>query len=153
MNMKDEIVEIVEILLVEDSKHDAELTMMALEELNLTNKIKWLRNGEEALNFLFGEGQFSERNNSLQPRVILLDLKMPKVGGLEVLRKIRSEELTRDLPVVVLTSSKEDKDLVESYRLNVNSYIVKPVEFEAFAKCVKDLGYYWALVNKVPGRE
>lgn len=145
--------EIVEILLVEDSKHDAELTMMALEEHNLTNKIKWLRNGEEALDFIFGEGQFSERNSNLQPRVILLDLKMPKVGGLEVLRKIRSEELTCGLPVVVLTSSKEDKDLVESYRLNVNSYIVKPVEFESFAKCVKDLGYYWALVNKVPGRE
>lgn len=140
----------VEILLVEDNPNDAELTLMALQENNLSNHIVWLKNGKEALDFLFGNGEYSERNTKNQPKVILLDLKMPKVGGLEVLREIRADERTRKLPVAVLTSSKEERDIIESYNLGVNSYIVKPVDFDKFIECVKEIGFYWLLINQPP---
>lgn len=140
----------VEILLVEDNPNDAELTQMALQENNLSNSIVWLKDGKEALDFLFGEGDYQGRNIKQQPKVILLDLKMPKIGGLEVLSKVREDERTRKIPVVVLTSSKEDKDIVESYNLGVNSYIVKPVDFDKFNESIQDLGYYWLLINQPP---
>lgn len=140
----------VEILLVEDNKNDAELALMALEESNLSNHVVWLKNGREALDFIFAEGQYADRDIISQPRVILLDLKMPKVDGLEVLRKIRADNRTKKIPVAILTSSKEEKDIIESYELGVNSYIVKPVDFDQFTKSVKDIGYYWALINQPP---
>lgn len=140
----------VEILLVEDNKNDAELTMMALEDSNLSNHVVWLKNGKEALDFVFAEGEYANRDIINQPRVILLDLKMPKVGGLEVLKRIRADQRTRKIPVAILTSSKEEKDIIESYELGVNSYIVKPVDFEQFTKSVKEIGYYWALINQPP---
>lgn len=139
---------IVEILLVEDNKHDAELAMLALKESNLFNNVVWLKDGKEALDFLFGRGVYKDRDLNHHPRVILLDLKMPKVDGLEVLREIRANEKTKKIPVVVLTSSREDKDIIRSYELGVNSFIVKPVDFDQFTKCVKDIGYYWALINQ-----
>lgn len=138
----------VEILLVEDNPNDAELAMIALQENNLSNHVVWLKDGAQALDFIFGRGKFSERNINNQPKVILLDLKMPKVGGIEVLKTIRNNDLTKKIPVVVLTSSKEDKDIVETYDLGVNSYIVKPVDFDKFNECVKEIGYYWLLVNQ-----
>ncbi|MEQ8415453.1 MAG: response regulator [Imperialibacter sp.] len=139
---------IVEILLVEDNKHDAELTMLALKDANLFNNVVWLKDGKEALDFLFGNGQYKDRDINHHPKVILLDLKMPKVDGLEVLKEIRAHENTRKIPVVVLTSSKEDKDIIRSYELGVNSFIVKPVDFDQFTQCVKEIGYYWALINQ-----
>ena len=139
---------IVEILLVEDNKHDAELAILALKEAKLFNNVVWLKDGKEALDFLFGRGKYLERDVNHHPKVILLDLKMPKVDGLEVLQEIRANEKTRKIPVVVLTSSREDKDIIKSYELGVNSFIVKPVDFDQFTKCVKDIGYYWALVNQ-----
>jgi two-component system, response regulator len=142
---------IVEILLVEDNKHDAELAMLALKEAKLFNHVIWLKDGKEALDFLFGKGEFKERDINHHPKVILLDLKMPKVDGLEVLKEIRSHEKTRKIPVVVLTSSREDKDIMRSYELGVNSFIVKPVDFDQFTKCVKEIGYYWALINQFSG--
>lgn len=142
----------VEILLVEDNKNDAELTLMALEEFKLSNRIVWLKNGKQALDFLFGEGEYEGRNINQKPRIILLDLKMPKVDGIEVLRKIRSEPKIKNIPVTILTSSKEDRDIVETYELGVNSYIVKPVDFDQFIKAVKDIGYYWGLLNENPCR-
>jgi len=142
---------VVEILLVEDNPNDAELTQMALEENNLSNNIIWLKNGKEALDFLFAEGEYKGRNISIQPKVVLLDLKMPKIGGLEVLEKLRNDERTRKLPVVILTSSKEEKDIIESYNLGVNSYIVKPVDFDKFMSSVKEIGFYWLLLNQPPG--
>lgn len=140
----------VEILLVEDSDHDAELTVRALKKSNLINNIVRLKNGEEALEFLFGEGEFEHCNINNQPKVVLLDLKMPKVDGLEVLKAIREREETKELPVVMLTSSKEEQDLLESYKLGVNSYIVKPVEFTDFTKAVSDVGLYWVILNQRP---
>ena len=134
--------------IVEDNKHDAELAILALKEAKLFNNVVWLKDGKEALDFLFGRGQYLERDVNHHPKVILLDLKMPKVDGLEVLQEIRANEKTRKIPVVVLTSSREDKDIIKSYELGVNSFIVKPVDFDQFTKCVKDIGYYWALVNQ-----
>ncbi len=152
-NIVDKMTEnIVEILLVEDNKHDAELAMIALEDHNLANNLIWLKDGKQALDFIFGRGEYKKRDISLQPKVILLDLKMPKVDGIEVLRAIRGDKRTKNIPVVILTSSNEEKDIMNSYDLSVNSYIVKPVEFDSFAECVKDIGYYWALVNHVPGK-
>jgi two-component system response regulator len=137
----------VEILLVEDNPNDVELTLRALKKHNLANRVHVARDGEEALDFIFGTGPFSGvKCNRL--KVILLDLKLPKVSGLEVLRKLKSDERCKTVPVVVLTSSQEDQDIQECYKLGVNSYVVKPVEFEAFAKTVADLGLYWLLVNK-----
>ncbi|MDO8473807.1 MAG: response regulator [Dehalococcoidia bacterium] len=141
---------IVEILLVEDNANDAELTLRALKKHNLANSLVWVKDGAEALEFLFGKGAYSNREVGAGPKVVLLDLKLPKVDGLEVLRRVRADERTRVLPIVVLTSSMEEKDVVESYRLGVNSYIVKPVDFDKFVKVVSDLGLYWLLVNVPP---
>ncbi len=140
----------VEILLVEDNPTDAELATRALKKSNLANKLVWVKDGAEALDFLFASGAYSQRTIRDHPRVILLDLRLPKVDGLEVLQRVKSDERTRTIPVVVLTSSKEDRDITESYKLGVNSYISKPVEFDAFAKAVADLGMYWLLVNHPP---
>lgn len=142
---------IVEILLVEDNKHDAELAMLALKDAKLFNHVIWLKDGKEALDFLFGKGEYKDRDIKHHPKVILLDLKMPKVDGLEVLKEIRANENTRKIPVVVLTSSREDKDILKSYELGVNSFIVKPVDFDQFTRCVKEIGYYWALINQSSG--
>jgi two-component system, response regulator len=140
----------VEILLVEDNPSDAEMTIRALKKNNLANKIVHLKDGSEALDFFFGHGQFEGRNTANKPKVVLLDLKMPKVDGIEVLRKVKSSELTKMIPVVVLTSSKEDPDIQACYDLGVNSYIVKPVGFDSFIKAVSELGLYWLLLNQSP---
>jgi two-component system response regulator len=140
----------IEILLVEDNPTDAELTMRALKRKNLINKLVWVKDGAEALDFLFAKGEYSHRNVDDLPKLILLDLRMPKVDGLEVLHKIKEDERTRRIPVVVLTSSKEDRDIVESYKLGVNSYVSKPVEFDEFIDAVSTMGFYWILINKPP---
>ena len=140
----------IEILLVEDNPTDAELTMRALKRKNLMNKLVWVKDGAEALDFLFAKGEYSHRNVDDLPKLILLDLRMPKVDGLEVLNKIKEDEKTRKIPVVVLTSSKEDRDIVESYKLGVNSYVSKPVEFDEFIDAVSTMGFYWILINKPP---
>jgi two-component system, response regulator len=141
----------VEILLVEDNPQDLELTQRALRKANLTNCIHIARDGAEALEFLFCEGAFAGRKIEDGPKVVLLDLKLPKLDGLQVLKRIKSDPRTRSIPVVVLTSSKEQNDVVESYHLGVNSYIVKPVNFERFAAAVQEVGMYWALLNHPPG--
>ena len=141
----------VEILLIEDNASDAELTIRALRKNNIGNQIIHLKDGAAALDFIFGTGIYEGRNTSRKPKVILLDLKMPKVNGLEVLEKIKSSELTKKIPVVVLTSSKENPDVEKSYALGANSYIVKPVDFESFRKIVNELGIYWLLLNQSAG--
>jgi CheY-like chemotaxis protein len=143
----------VEILLVEDNPQDLELTERALRKGNLTNHIHVARDGAEAIEFLFCEGAHAARKIEDGPKVILLDLKLPKVDGLEVLKRIKSDPRTKSIPVVVLTSSKEQNDVVESYELGVNSYIVKPVNFEGFAKAVQEIGMYWLLLNQAPKME
>ena len=140
----------VEILLVEDSAEDLELALRALRKANLANRIEVARDGAEALDFIFCEGRHAARKIGDAPRVILLDLKLPKVDGLEVLQRIKADPRTRHIPVVVLTSSNEQSDVVKSYRLGVNSYIVKPVNFEGFAAAVQQLGMYWLLLNQPP---
>lgn len=140
----------IEILLIEDNMNDAELAIRALRSGKLNNNLIHLKNGAEALEFLFGTGKFDCRDTSNKPKVILLDLKMPKVDGLEVLTRIKANELTKAIPVVVLTSSKEHPDIERAYSLGANSYIVKPVEFDEFAKVVTDLGFYWLLKNQPP---
>lgn len=140
----------LEILLVGDNPTDAELTMRALKRKNLANRLVWVKDGEEALDFIYARGQFADRNPEDLPRLILLDLRMPKVDGLEVLKEIKAHEKTRKIPVVVLTSSQEDQDVVESYKLGVNSYVSKPVEFDDFLEAVSTLGLYWMLINKPP---
>ncbi len=140
----------VEILLVEDNPADAELTLRALKTYNLSNNVVVVTDGEEALDFVFARGAYSHRDIQNGPRVILLDLKLPKVDGLDVLKTIKGDPRTKIIPVVVLTSSKEEKDIVNSYQLGVNSYIVKPVDFDKFAGAVKDLGFYWLLLNQSP---
>jgi CheY-like chemotaxis protein len=142
----------VEILLVEDNDHDAEMTLRALKKENLANNVHRVEDGQQALSFLFATGAYSERNIANGPRVILLDLKLPKIDGLEVLGRVKTDERTKMIPVVVMTSSKEDRDMVESYKLGVNSYISKPVEFENFLAAVKQFGLYWLLVNRMPPR-
>lgn len=139
-----------DILLVEDSPDDAELTIRALKKNNLANKLVHVSDGEEALDYLFARGIFSQRTIGNGPRLILLDLKLPKVDGLEVLREVKGNPLTAATPVVVLTSSKEERDIVDSYKLGVNSYIVKPVDFRQFVDAVKDLGMYWLVLNESP---
>ena len=141
---------IVEILLVEDNPQDLELTLRALKKANLANHIQVARDGKEALEFIFCEGLFAGRKIENTPKVVLLDLKLPKVDGKEVLARLKRDPRTRTIPVVVLTSSKEQSDLVESYNLGVNSYIVKPVNFEGFAAAVQNLGMYWLLLNQPP---
>lgn len=138
----------VEILLVEDNPRDVEMTLRALKKQNLANQVRVVKDGAEALEFLFAEGAHAKRDVNHVPKVVLLDLKLPKVSGLEVLKKIKGDERTRTIPVVVLTSSQEEKDMVESYRLGVNSYIVKPVDFDKFVESVGEIGLYWLLVNK-----
>lgn len=142
----------VEILLVEDNPSDAELTLRALKKNNLANKVFHVADGEEALNFIYCRGPYSERMVDDVPKVILLDLKLPKVDGLEVLKILKSDPLTREIPIVVLTSSTEERDIVETYRLGANSYIVKPVNFDRFSTAVKELGFYWLLLNQPPVR-
>ncbi len=138
----------VEILLVEDNPADVELTLRALRKANLTNRIHVVRDGVEAMQFIFAEGAHADRRIEDVPKVILLDLKLPKVDGLEVLQRIKTDPRTKTIPVVVLTSSKEQKDVVESYKLGTNSYIVKPVNFERFVEAVQQLGLYWLLLNE-----
>lgn len=140
----------VDILLVEDNPNDAELAIRALHIHHLANNLHHVTDGEEALDFLFARGRYSGRDIEDRPKLILLDLKLPKVDGLEVLRAVKSDERAKLTPVVVLTTSREEKDLIESYRLGVNSYIVKPVDFDKFVEAVKDLGYYWLLLNEQP---
>lgn len=140
----------IEILLVEDSDQDAELAIRALKKNNITNNVVRLKDGEQAIEFIFGEGEFEHRSIKNQPKVVLLDLKMPKVNGLEVLKAVRENEDTKDLPIVILTSSKEEQDMVKSYELGVNSFIVKPVEFENFTEAVREIGLYWVLLNQRP---
>ena len=140
----------VEILLVEDNPADVELALHALRQNNLANGIQVARDGEKALDFLFCRGAYSERDANDRPKLVLLDLKLPKVDGLEVLREIKSDPRTKALPVIVLTSSREEKDLVQSYQLGVNSYIQKPVDFDQFRETVKQLGLYWLVVNQPP---
>jgi two-component system response regulator len=140
----------VEILLVEDNPNDAELALRALRKHNLANKIHLVKDGAEALEFIFGNGAYAGRNVGNKPKVIFLDLKLPKVDGLEVLHKVKSDERTKTIPIVVLTSSHEERDLVESYKFGVNSYIVKPVDFDKFIQAVSQLGMYWMLLNKQP---
>ncbi|MDP3065348.1 MAG: response regulator [Methanobacteriaceae archaeon] len=140
----------VDILLVEDNPTDAELTTRALKRKNLVNNMVWVKDGAEALDFLFATGDYAERNPEEVPKLILLDLRMPKVDGMEVLHRIKAEKTTKKIPVVVLTSSQEDRDIVESYKLGVNSYVSKPVEFDEFIDAVSTLGLYWMLINKPP---
>lgn len=140
----------VEILLVEDNPSDAELTIRALKKSNLGNSLVHVKDGAEALDFIFACGVYAHRKINNVPKVILLDLKMPKVDGLEVLQKIKSDERTKTIPVVVMTSSREEQDIVMSYKYGVNSYIVKPVEFNEFAKAIADLGLYWLIINQSP---
>jgi CheY-like chemotaxis protein len=140
----------VEILLVEDNPADAELTLRALKKNNIANKVVLVGDGVEALDFVFARGSYSTRDMNSYPKVILLDLKLPKIGGLEVLAEIKGNPKTRMIPIVVLTSSKEEKDIIESYKLGVNSYIVKPVDFDKFLVSIKDIGMYWLLINQPP---
>jgi CheY-like chemotaxis protein len=137
------------ILLVEDDPKDVELTLTALDEYNLANEVVVARDGEEALDYLYCRGDFNMRTDN-NPIVVLLDLKLPKVDGLEVLQQIKSDEKLRTIPVVVFTSSREERDIVESYKLGVNSYVVKPVDFHEFVDAVKELGLFWVLINEPP---
>lgn len=139
----------VEVLLIEDNPDDATLAMRALKEF-MTNEIVWLKDGEEAMNFLFGKEKYSGRDTSIKPKVILLDLKMPKVDGTELLQILRMDNQTKNIPVVVMTSSKEDADLKKCYEYGVNSYVVKPIDFGQFIKAARQISMYWLLVNEPP---
>ncbi len=141
---------LIEILLVEDNLNDIELALHALKKNNLANRIHVVRDGAEALEFIFCTGKYAQRSIDSPPKVILLDLKLPKVDGLEVLKKIKSDSRTRTIPVVMLTSSREERDIVESYQLGANSYIVKPVDFAQFTEAVRSLEFYWVLFNQPP---
>jgi two-component system, response regulator len=142
--------EAIEILLIEDNDNDAELTLRALKQNHLSNQICRLADGQEALDYFFPSEPLTEAQTNAKPKLILLDLKLPLVGGLEVLKKIKTDPRTRTIPVVVLTSSTEEQDIIESYELGVNSYIVKPVEFDNFMESVQKLGLYWLLLNQGP---
>jgi CheY-like chemotaxis protein len=143
-------IDIVEILLVEDSATDAEMTIRSLKRRGLANQLVWVRDGAEALDFIYCSGAYGDRRNG-HPKLVLLDLKMPKVNGIEVLQRLKSDESTRAIPVVMLTSSAEESDVVKSYQLGVNSYLVKPVDFGEFMEAVVQMGLYWAVLNRVPG--
>jgi two-component system response regulator len=140
----------IEILLVEDNPNDVELALHAFKRYKITNNVHIVRDGAEALDYIFGTGGYASRSVLDRPKVILLDLKLPKVDGLEVLRRIRDDSRTCSIPVVVLTSSREDRDIAECYKLGVNSYIVKPVDFEQFTEAARMLGFYWLLLNQPP---
>jgi two-component system response regulator len=140
----------IEILLVEDNPRDAELALISLQQRHLANKVVHVKDGAEALDFLFCTGAYAGRDHNSQPKVVFLDLKLPKVDGLEVLRAIKSNPHTKFIPVVVMTSSQEQRDIVESYQLGVNSYVVKPVDFDNFSTAVAELGCYWLLLNQFP---
>lgn len=139
------------ILLAEDNKNDIELTLAALEEYNLANEVIVVRDGVEVLDYMFRRGQFADHPNGI-PAVVLLDLKMPRLDGLEALRQIRAEARFKHVPVVMITSSREERDLVRSYELGVNAYVVKPVDFQKFVECIKQIGFFWALINEPPPR-
>ena len=139
----------VEILLVEDSARDAELTMRALEKGGLANKLLWVKDGQEALDYLFRNGEYAQRVEGV-PRLVLLDLKMPRVNGIEVLEAVRADQGTKRIPVVIMTSSQEEPDVARSYDLGVNSYVVKPVDFNAMTDIVRQAGYYWLAINRTP---
>lgn len=141
---------LIEILLVEDNAADAELTIRALKKQNLTNRLFWIEDGAEALDFLSCRGKFTQRNPGSFPKVILLDLKLPKVNGLEILKIIKADPITRAIPVVIMTSSKEDPDIKAAYALGANSFIVKPVDFDHFMHAVSNLGVYWLMLNQPP---
>lgn len=145
-----EKLEQIEILLAEDSPSDAEMTQRALRQHNLGNHLHWVKDGAEALDYLFGRGAYAGRDLARPPKLVLLDIKMPKVDGIEVLRQIKADERTKHVPVVVMTSSNEERDVLESYRLGANSYIVKPVDFGAFVDVIAKIGLYWVLANRVP---
>ena len=140
----------IEILLAEDNAADAEMTLRALRRNNLANKVHWVKDGEEALDYVLCRGGYAGRNPGSTPKLVLLDIKMPKVDGIEVLRRLKADPATRAVPVVIMTSSNEERDVMESYQLGVNSYIVKPVQFEAFLEIVAKIGLYWVLTNRVP---
>ena len=140
----------VEILLVEDNPNDVELTLRALQKQNLASKVLVVKDGVEALEFIFATGAFAHRKIENRPKVVLLDLKLPKIDGIEVLGRMKNDERTRHIPVVMLTSSQEERDVLDTYNLGVNSYIVKPVDFSNFVHAVSELGLYWGLLNKVP---
>ena len=139
-----------EILLIEDNPDDVEITLRAFQKYHLANKIHVVRDGEEALECLFGTGRYAEQSACLNTRLILLDLKLPKVDGLEILKRCKSDPRTKNIPVVVLTSSREERDLIESYNLGVNSYVVKPVDFSQFLEAARQLGLYWIVLNQLP---
>jgi two-component system, response regulator len=141
---------LIDIILVEDNPADVEMTLEALHENHLANRVKVLSDGEEAINYIFRQGQYADCGICEHPALILLDLNLPKISGIEILNRIRADERTKNIPVVVLTSSRLDKDRIESYNLGVNSYIVKPVEFDNFAHAVAQIGYYWVVLNKPP---
>ena len=143
------VIKLKRILLVEDSPNDVELTLEALADHNLANEVEVAKDGQEALDYLYHQGQFSDRPDG-NPAVILLDLKLPKINGIEVLKQIRSDDKLKLIPVVVLTSSHEEQDRVESYKLGANAYVVKPVDFHAFIDAVKSLGIFWAIINEPP---
>lgn len=138
----------VEILLVEDNMEDAELTIYSLKKINLANNLHHVLDGSEALEFIFAQGQYSERAGQKKPKVILLDIKMPKIDGIQVLKQLKSNIATKAIPVVIMTSSKEEQDVITSYNLGVNSYIVKPINIEGFVKAVSQLGLYWLIINQ-----
>ncbi|EJL80707.1 response regulator with CheY-like receiver domain and winged-helix DNA-binding domain [Herbaspirillum sp. CF444] len=140
----------IDILLVEDNPYDAELSLRALQRKKLANKVEWVQDGADALDFIFSKGSYAHRAQDEPLKLILLDIKLPKVSGIDVLRKIKEDPVTRAIPVVMLTSSAEEQDLSECYQLGVNSYIVKPVDFESFQEEVEKAGFYWMLVNRVP---
>ena len=140
----------IEILLVEDSPGDAEMTLRSLRKHNLVNRVHWVKDGAEALDFMFRQGAYAQRDPNHALKLVLLDIKMPKVDGIEVLRRLKADEATRLTPVVIMTSSNEERDVFESYKLGVNSYIVKPVQFVSFLETVSKIGLYWLLANRVP---